>query len=274
MKRIALQKRRAAPELEESDSGAARSFDSPETKEMAGEAKPNSSTQGILNVVATPIGNLDDISLRALRVLREADLIVAEDARIARALLEFHGIPAPEIVSLRPRRAAAAKTALQAALLAGRSAALICDAGTPGIADPGQELIRAALAANAAVTAVPGPCAALVALSVSGLSAGRFAFDGFPPRARADRIAFFRALANEERAVILYESARYLRATLTELRRVCGADRAAVLVCDATKASETIRRGTLSDLLTCRESGALRGEMTILIAGIAQKTDN
>lgn len=228
---------------------------------------------GSLRVVSVPIGHPDDITVRALQVLREADLIIAETTRIARNLLRHHGIEKPaHLVSLRPRRGLTAQDAMRAALSAGQTAALLCDAGTPGIADPGSAFVRAALDLGAAVTACPGPCAALVALAASGLPAHRFVFEGFPPVAPAQRAAFFQEIAQESRTVILYESAPRLRATLTALCRVCISPRPFVLACDLTKPTEQIWRGSLTELRSHCAVNTPRGEFVLLLGGLPQKT--
>ena len=262
--RIALQKPRAAIESKETDSMAARLPESPARATNAA---------GVLRVVSVPIGNPDDITLRALRTLREADLIVAEDSRLALRLLHWHGIASPpKIVSLRPRHAEAALSALRSALRCGQNVALICDAGTPGIADPGLDFMRVAREVGALVSALPGPCAALAALTVSGLPTNQFLFGGFPPRACAARAAFFLALAREPRTTVLYEKAPYLSATLAELGRVCGPRRPAALACDLTRPTEQVWRGPLAELRASCEAILPRGEIVLILGGLPEKT--
>ena len=261
--RIALQKPGAAVESETSDSAAALLFGAP--NEEAGTER------GILWVVSVPIGDLDDITIRALRVLRDADLIIAEDLRITRNLLRWHGVTAPDMISLRPRRSQAAREAMQSALRGGCHVALMCDAGTPGVAEPGQEFMRVALDCGAAISAAPGPCAALAALAVSSFSAQDFAFRGFPPRAPVSRPAFFHKLARETGTILLYEKPSGLSATLTELCHACGASRPAVLACDLTKPSQQIRRGTLAELRACCETHPPGGEMVLILDGLPKK---
>lgn len=217
---------------------------------------------GTLYVVSTPIGNLEDLSLRARRVLQEADLIAAENARVTRDLLRRCGLSTP-VVSCGRRRDGETEEALVARLADGQTLALVCDAGTPGISDPGLALIRLALAQGAAVVPVPGPNAALAALVVSGLPAGRFAFDGFPPRARTDRHAFFQSLRHERRTLLLFETARFLRDTLERLLAVLG-DRPLIVARDMTKPTEEVYRGTLSGAIAHFRS-RLRGELTLVI---------
>lgn len=217
---------------------------------------------GTLYVVSTPIGNLEDLSPRARRMLQEVDLIAAEDARVTRALLRRCGLSTP-VVTCGRRRDGETEEALAARLASGQTLALVCDAGTPGISDPGTALIRLALAQDAAVVPVPGPNAALAALVVSGLPAGRFAFDGFPPRARTDRHAFFQSLRHERRTLLLYESPRFLLDTLERLLAVLG-DRPLAVARHLTKPTEEVYRGTLSDAIDHFRSRP-RGELTLVI---------
>ena len=260
--RIALQKKRALESIP-LDSTSTRPNEPPDAE--------TGTERGILSVVSVPIGDLDDITVRALRVLREADLIVAEDLWITRRLLQWHGVAAPEIVSLRPRQGQEAREAMQSALENGRNVALSCDAGTPGIADPGRKFIDAALACGAAVSAVPGPCAALAALTVSGLPASCFSFLGFPPRAPAARAEFFRKLSCETGTAILYEKSAALSATLTALCRACADSRPVVLACDLTKPTERIWRGTLAELRDSCKANPPRGECVLVLGRLTEK---
>ncbi len=228
-------------------------------------------TRGVLHLVSAPIGNVEDITLRALRTLREADLLIVEDAQIVRALLRQHGVTPPDIVSLRPRRAAPALQAMQSALQNGKKVALLCDAGTPGVADPGLAFVRAALQAGAAVTTLPGPCAAIAALSVSGLPARRFVFEGFPPTDRADRAAFFLVLGEETRTLVLYETPARLVSTLAELCRVCGPARPAALACDLTRPTERIERSPLAMLRESAQANPPQGEIVLIIGELPKK---
>ena len=220
---------------------------------------------GALYIVSLPIGNPGDISLRALQTLRSVALVVAEDTQIARRLLDSHGISTP-LVSLRPRRALPAANALRNALLTGQDAALVSDAGTPAIADTGHALIRLALRLNAKINAVPGPVAALAALTVSGLPADRFAFEGFPPGEPIARTAFFRVLACETRTLLLYESPARLRSTLRALQQVFGPDCAVAVVCDVTKSTERVFRGTLAGSLKHFKNTLSAAEITLVVA--------
>jgi len=219
-----------------------------------------------LYVVATPIGNLEDVTLRALRVLGEVDLIAAEDTRRTRTLLARHGIARPLTSyydAVERRRA----PAIIERLKAGASVALVSDAGTPGIADPGYHLVRGALAAGVAVVPVPGPSALTALVSVAGFPAERFVFEGFLPSRAGPRAARLGALAREPRALVFFEAARRLGAFLAAAEAALG-DREAALGRELTKRYEEILRGTLSELRErLGRRAALRGEVTVLVAG-------
>lgn len=221
---------------------------------------------GTLYLVSTPIGNLEDISLRALRVLRQVRLVAAEDARITRKLLDHFAIPT-QVLTYRLHSRCNQTEELLACLRAGQEIALVSDAGTPAIADPGSRLIAAAIAQGVPVVPIPGPVAAISALVVSGLPTGRFAFDGFPPRPRADRQAFFASLARETRTILLYEKASCLHATLEDLLSALGPDRALAIARDLTKPGETIYRGTLGQAIPPFRRRKPRGEFVLVIAG-------
>jgi len=222
---------------------------------------------GVLYVVATPIGNLEDITLRALRVLREVDLIAAEDTRHSRKLLEHHGIRRP-LTSYYDAVERQRAPALVSRLVAGESVALVSDAGTPGIADPGYHLVRGALAAGVPVVPVPGPSAVATLLSVAGLPADRFAFEGFLPSRSGQRAQRLAALAREPRALVFLEAARRLPAFLAAAHEALG-DRDVVLARELTKRHEEIVRGRLGALR--ERTLMLRGEVTVLIAGATEQ---
>jgi 16S rRNA (cytidine1402-2'-O)-methyltransferase len=221
---------------------------------------------GTLYIVATPIGNLEDISLRALRVLREASLIAAEDTRHTRKLLTHYGIAA-RLVSYHEHNKLARLDVVLSALAAG-SVALVSDAGTPALSDPGQELVRAALDAGHTVTPVPGPSAALAALVVSGLPTDRFTFVGFLPRRSADRRAELARLRALPHTLIFYEAPHRLLDSLADIETELG-DRDAVLARELTKLHEDVRRGTLSALRAHATEAGPRGEYTLVVAGAA-----
>jgi len=223
---------------------------------------------GVLYVVATPIGNLEDVTLRALRVLGEVDLIAAEDTRRTRALLAHHGITRPLTSyydAVERRRA----PAIIERLRQGERVALVSDAGTPGLADPGYHLVRGALAAGVAVVPVPGPSAVTALLSVAGLPADRFVFEGFLPSRPGPRAARLRALARERRALVFLEAARRLGAFLAAAETALG-DREAVVARELTKRHAEMWRGTLGALrVRVEQGGVVRGEVTVLVAGAA-----
>jgi 16S rRNA (cytidine1402-2'-O)-methyltransferase len=219
---------------------------------------------GILYVVATPIGNLEDVTLRALRVLGEAELLLAEDTRRTRVLLERHGI-AGRPRSLHAHNEAARAEEVLAALAAGRRVALVSDAGTPLVSDPGGRLVAQAIAAGHDVVPVPGPSAALAALVASGLPAETFCFVGFLPRKAGERSARLAALAGRGETLILFESPRRVGATLRDLAQALG-ERRACVARELTKLHEEVARGTLSELARRFEAGA-RGEVTIVVEG-------
>jgi 16S rRNA (cytidine1402-2'-O)-methyltransferase len=223
--------------------------------------------RGTLFVVATPLGNLEDITLRALRVLKEVDLVAAEDTRRTRNLLVHYGIGTP-LTSYYDQIERRKAPQLVAALLAGKNLALVSDAGTPGIADPGYHLVRAAIAADIRVEAVPGPSAIAAALSVAGLATDRFVFEGFVPSKAGARRAFVAALADETRTTVVYEAARRLMATLQVVHEVLG-DREVAVVRELTKVFEDVRRGPVARLLDglAAHPEALKGEVTVVIAG-------
>lgn len=220
---------------------------------------------GTLYLCATPIGNLEDMTLRGVRVLREAAVIAAEDTRHTRKLLSHFDIHTP-LVSYHEHNKAARGPELTARLLAGEDIAVVSDAGLPGISDPGADLVRLALAAGAPVTPVPGPNAALAALVASGLDTGMFVFAGFLPRAAKKRRETLVALAALPYTLIFYESPHRLAATLAELTDAFG-DRRAAAGRELTKKFEEFIRGSLSELEKHFTAQAPRGEFTLVVAG-------
>jgi 16S rRNA (cytidine1402-2'-O)-methyltransferase len=219
---------------------------------------------GTLFLVATPIGNLEDITLRALRTLREVDLIAAEDTRHTRILLTAHGIHTP-LVSYHDHNAKIRGPKLVQALLAAKSVALVTDAGTPSVADPGFDLVRLVIARGIPVTVIPGPSAVTSALIASGLPVYPFLFLGFPPSQPTARRAFFARYARDRETLVLFESPRRLGACLRDIRRIWGNRRAAVAR-ELTKLHEEFFRGTLDEAVE-RWPGATRGEITLVVAG-------
>ena len=219
---------------------------------------------GTLYVVATPIGNLEDVTLRALRVLGEAGLVLAEDTRRTRTLLTHHG------VGTRPRSLHAHNEAQRSrevleALASGRSVALVSDAGTPLVSDPGERLVAAAIAAGHPVVPVPGPSAVLSALVASGLPTAPFLFLGFLPRRRGEQEALLAGIRERPETLVLFESPRRLAATLRRLLDALG-DRPACVARELTKLHEEIARGSLGELADRFGEGA-RGEVTLVIGG-------
>ncbi|MBW2108350.1 MAG: 16S rRNA (cytidine(1402)-2'-O)-methyltransferase [Deltaproteobacteria bacterium] len=227
---------------------------------------------GTLFVVATPIGHLEDITLRAIRTLREADLIAAEDTRHTRKLLTRHEIATP-LISFFDHNKEKRTPQLLKKLLSGASIALVSDAGTPGVSDPGYHLITRALSRSIPVVPVPGPSAAIAALSVSGLPSDSFVFLGFVPRKPGKRRAFLEALQFEPRTLIFYESPRRLAGLIKTMRDVFG-DRQAVLARELTKIHEDVLRKNLSGIgRYLRTDDPLKGECTLLVAGFQYQKD-
>jgi 16S rRNA (cytidine1402-2'-O)-methyltransferase len=223
---------------------------------------------GKLYVVATPIGNLGDLSDRARTVLANCALIAAEDTRHTGILLKAFGIGTPQM-SLHDHNEAARALEIIALLRAGKSVSLVSDAGTPAISDPGFELVRAVAAAGFEIISVPGPCAAIAALSIGGLPTDRFCFEGFLPARGAARRQRLKSLANETRTLVFYEAPHRARETLEDCAAAFGEARAAVIVREATKLHETTYRGTVLELLNeSKENADLsRGEIVLLIGG-------
>lgn len=220
-----------------------------------------------LYVVGTPIGNLEDVTYRAVRVLGEADVIAAEDTRAVERLLDRHGIRAKRVVSFFEGNEARRTEELVERLRAGATVALVSEAGMPGVSDPGQRLVAAAAAAGVPVVVVPGPSAALVALVGSGLPTDRFLFLGFPPREPGPRRELFGSLAAERSTLILYEAPPRVGATLADLAAALGADRPACLGRELTKLHEELVRAPLGDLAARYAETPPRGECTIVVAG-------
>jgi len=226
---------------------------------------PEGAAAGILYVVATPIGNLEDITLRALRVLKEVRLIAAEDTRHTRILLDRYGIDTP-LTSLYDQNEAKKSALLMDRLQRGDDVAYVSDAGTPGISDPGYILVREALSRGIRVAPVPGASALIAALSVSGLPMESFVFQGFLPSREGRRRQMLTALRNEERTLIFYESPHRLPASLQDIAEVLG-DREVVVSREMTKVYEEFLRGP-AGLLASRVGGrAVKGEVTLIVAG-------
>lgn len=220
---------------------------------------------GTLYVVATPIGNLEDVTLRGLRVLSEVDLIFAEDTRRTRILFERHGIAARP-TSLHAHNEASRVAQALEMLASGGRVALVSDAGTPLVSDPGERLVAAAIAAGHRVEPVPGASAALAALAVSGLPALPFTVLGFLPRRAGARRAMLDAYRDRPETLVIFESPRRVAGLLGELSEVLGPERRACAARELTKRHEEVRRGSLRELATSFEGGA-RGEFTLVVEG-------
>ncbi len=220
---------------------------------------------GTLYVVATPIGNLADLSPRAAEVLRTVAAVAAEDTRRTRKLYAHLGVAPPDLISIPAFDERTRARAVVDRLRSGESIALCTDAGTPGVSDPGAALVAAARAAGARVVPIPGPSAALAALQASGLPADRFLFAGFLPRKGAGRAEALAALAAAPATIVLYEAGNRTGATLRDLLEAFG-DRQALVARELTKLHEELARGRLSELAE-RFSGEVRGEVTLVVAG-------
>ena len=222
---------------------------------------------GTLYLVATPIGNLGDISARASQTLRDADFIAAEDTRVTLKLLDRFGVKKP-LVSYYKYNIRESGERIIKRILSGETCALVTDAGTPGISDPGQELVMMCIEAGITMFTVPGPCAAVAALVLSGLSTGRFTFEGFLSTARKSRYDRLNELKNEKRTMVFYEAPHKLIRTLTDMLTVFG-DRRVSISRELTKIFEETLRLNLSDAVSHFEQTPPRGEFTLVIEGAA-----
>ena len=220
---------------------------------------------GTLYLVATPIGNLGDFSPRGVETLERADFIAAEDTRVSMKLLNHFGIKKP-LVSYHEHNRASAGQAILTRLLAGETCALVTDAGTPAISDPGEDLVRLCGENNIAVEAIPGCCAAICALAVSGLPTGRFTFEGFLPANKKERRTALLRLQGEERTMVFHEAPHKLRATLSDMAEILG-DRPAALCRELTKLHEETLRTTLSAAVALYAEREPRGEYVLVVAG-------
>lgn len=228
---------------------------------------------GRLQVVATPIGNLGDISARVRQALESAAAVAAEDTRHTGALLQALGIARP-MLSLHAHNESQRVPEILARLAAGETIALVSDAGTPLLSDPGYELVRATADAGIDVEAIPGPSAITTALALAGLPVSRFCFEGFPPARERERRAHLAELADEPRTLVFFEAPHRISATLADLAAELGGERRAVVARELTKAHETIYRGTLAELAqrAAKEDNFARGEITIVVAGAAPES--
>ncbi len=225
---------------------------------------------GILYVTGTPIGNLEDITLRQLRILEEVDFIAAEDTRVTRKLLTHFELKTP-LVSYHDHSGNAAAQAIADRIAAGESCAIVTDAGMPCISDPGEELVRICRERGISVQAVPGPSAVVTALSVSGGSTAQFVFYGFLPVDKKPRNEMLTQLQHESRTAILYEAPHKLCRTVSDLRAVCGDDRVVSFCRELTKVHEEVLRMTLSEADAYYAEHAPRGEFVLVLDGAIQE---
>lgn len=221
-----------------------------------------------LCLVPTPIGNLSDISPRARQALADADFIAAEDTRVALRLLNHLGLKKP-LVSYYEHNKEGSGPKIVARILTGQRCALVSDAGSPAISDPGEDLVRLCAEAGIPVTAIPGPCAAITALSISGLPTGRFCFEGFLSTNKKSRQAHLDGLRSETRTMIFYEAPHKLTATLADLSAVFGAERRISLCRELTKLHEEVLRTSLGEAAAYYAEHAPRGEFVLIVEGAA-----
>jgi 16S rRNA (cytidine1402-2'-O)-methyltransferase len=221
--------------------------------------------KGTLYIVSTPIGNLEDITLRALRVLREVDLIAAEDTRHSSKLLSHYGISKP-LLSYWGEKEKVKSEEVLGQLQAGQSVALVSDAGTPGISDPGGVLIEKAIRDGISVVSVPGPSAVVAAISLSGLLIKEFTFIGFLPPKKGERLRMLKDLGTEKRALIFYEAPHRISESLEDMAQVFG-ERKAAVVKEITKVHEQVLRGGLADIVRQLHDTVIAGEYVVVVEG-------
>ena len=222
---------------------------------------------GELFLCATPIGNLEDMPVRAVRIMKEADLIAAEDTRNSIKLINHFEIDTPMTSYHEYNKVDKAKVLVDK-MLAGQTVALITDAGTPGISDPGEELVRQAVQAGINVTSVPGPAACINALIISGLPTRRFVFEAFLPSDKKERAAVLEELSHETRTMIIYEAPHRLCRTLAELAEILGGDRQIAVCKELTKRHETVYRSDIKGAVDYYNANEPRGEYVLVIAGL------
>ncbi len=222
---------------------------------------------GKLYLCATPIGNLEDMPVRAVRIMKEADLIAAEDTRNSIKLINHFEIKTP-MTSYHEYNKVDKALVLVDKMLAGQTVALITDAGTPGISDPGEELVRRAVDAGIEVISVPGPAACINALIVSGLSTRRFVFEAFLPSDKKERAAVLEELKRETRTMIIYEAPHHLLRTLIQLEELLGGERRAAVCKELTKKHETVYRATLKEAVEYYTDNEPRGEYVLVLEGL------
>lgn len=230
--------------------------------------------KGCLYVVATPIGNLSDISARARDVLAQADLICAEDTRHTRQLLHALGLDRP-LLALHDHNESDRVQQVLAQLQSGKSIALVSDAGTPLISDPGYRIVRELRAAGIQISPIPGACAAIAALSIAGIASDRFSFEGFLPAKASARRERLQKLAGETRTLVFYESAHRIEESLADMMSAFGTDREAVLARELTKLFETVLDGTIAGILekVATDANQRKGEFVLIISGAPEDED-
>ena len=226
---------------------------------------------GTLVLVATPIGNLGDLSPRAVKTMQQASLILCEDTRHSGKLLAHAGISGVRLAVCNEHTEIERAREVLSLLDTEATVAMITDAGTPGISDPGSRLVRAVLDAGHAVSAVPGPAAFLMALVVSGFDTGRFVFEGFLPRSGRERATRLTAIAAEQRTTVIYEAPHRIERTVADLAEVCGGQRAVAVARELTKLFETVWRGSLDEAIPHLAATAPRGEYVIVLDGAAPR---
>lgn len=225
---------------------------------------------GTLYLVATPIGNLGDFSPRAVETLETVDFIAAEDTRVSLKLLNHLGLKKP-LISYYRHNTEAGGQAVLSRLLAGESCALVTDAGTPAVSDPGEELVALCAQNGVEVVSIPGPCALITALTVSGLPTGRFTFEGFLAMNKKNRRSHLESLAGEQRTMIFYEAPHKLTATLDDLTAAFGPDRRIALCRELTKLHEEVRRTTLGEAVRWYGENPPRGEFVLVVEGAPEQ---
>lgn len=227
---------------------------------------------GTLYIIGTPIGNLEDITLRQLRMLREVDFIAAEDTRVTRKLLNHFEINTPA-VSFHEHSGEAGAQRIAARIQAGESCGIVTDAGMPCVSDPGEPLIRLCYEMGIPVTVVPGPSAVVTAIAVAGQASGQFVFEAFLPVPKKERTERLKRLKNETRTIVLYEAPHKLIKTLTDLGEVLGTDRGISLCRELTKIHEEVLRTSIGEALKIYEEREPRGEYVLVIAGAEESAD-
>ena len=235
------------------------------------QTEKNKVNGGTLYLVATPIGNLGDLSERAVKVLSEVDFVAAEDTRNSMRLLTHLGISKPMISYFEHNKRERGEQIVER-LRGGESCALVTDAGTPAISDPGEDIVALCAEAEVPVSSIPGPCAAIVALTLSGLPTGRFCFEGFLPMEKQQRRSRLERLAGEDRTMIFHEAPHKLKATLDDMTAAFGAERRISLCRELTKLNEEAMRTTLGEAVAYYKSNDPRGEYVLVVEGRPEDT--